>query len=72
MKYELDKMNIRSQLNYLFILEKMLKTILDLDEDRVYQNEFLLKIAEEMIENVGQLYSSIYESFISNDERSAG
>ena len=72
MKYELDKMNIRSQLNYLFILEKMLKTILDLDEDRVYQNEFLLKIAEEMIENVGQLYSSIYESFISNDEKSAG
>ena len=72
MKYELDKMNIRSQLNYLFILEKMLKTILDLDEDRIYQNEFLLKIAEEMIENVGQLYSSIYESFISNDEKSAG
>ena len=72
MKYELDKMNIRSQLNYLFILEKMLKTILDLDEDKVYQNKFLLQIAEEMIENVGQLYSSIYESFISNDEKSAG
>ena len=72
MKYELDKMNIRSQLNYLFILEKMLKTILDLDEDKVYQNKFLLQIAEKMIENVGQLYSSIYESFISNDEKSAG